>query len=341
MTVPPFERFYAENRDAVFAHLVRLLGRQRAEDAFQETFLRALRGYAEPASRPTTSAPGSSRSRPGSPPTSGRRRRPEPAADLDGGRPTPGPLRADRASRGRAPAEGARRGRAPLRLRPALLGHRHRTRLQRGGRPPGRLLRRPAAAKEAAMTAVPEALDRRFREAAADGGARRRLLRRRRHADRPAARRRHRARPLPDLVRSRAGPRDRDARPRVRRAGPARAARLDPVRRELDEYFEGRRRDFDLPLDLRGRDGFHATPRARSRGAVRRGHDVRPPRRRGRQPPRGPRGRRRHEPQPDPDRAPLPPRCRLQRQPGRLRRRARAEAAAPRPRGGNAELDIH
>lgn len=26
-------------------------------------------------------------------------------------------------------------------------------------------------------------------------------------------------------------------------------ARLDPVRRELDEYFAGRRRDFDLPLD--------------------------------------------------------------------------------------------
>jgi methylated-DNA-[protein]-cysteine S-methyltransferase len=26
---------------------------------------------------------------------------------------------------------------------------------------------------------------------------------------------------------------------------------LDPVRRELDEYFEGRRREFDLPLDLR------------------------------------------------------------------------------------------
>ena len=31
---------------------------------------------------------------------------------------------------------------------------------------------------------------------------------------------------------------------------------LDPVRRELDEYFEGRRRVFDLPLDLRGREGF-------------------------------------------------------------------------------------
>ncbi len=28
-------------------------------------------------------------------------------------------------------------------------------------------------------------------------------------------------------------------------------ARLDEVRRELDEYFDGRRREFDLPLDLR------------------------------------------------------------------------------------------
>jgi RNA polymerase sigma factor (sigma-70 family) len=43
--IPPFERFYEEHRSAVFAHLIRLLGRQRAEDAFQETFLRALRGY--------------------------------------------------------------------------------------------------------------------------------------------------------------------------------------------------------------------------------------------------------------------------------------------------------
>ena len=31
---------------------------------------------------------------------------------------------------------------------------------------------------------------------------------------------------------------------------------VDPVRRELEEYFEGNRRDFDLPLDLRGREGF-------------------------------------------------------------------------------------
>jgi RNA polymerase sigma factor (sigma-70 family) len=43
--IPPFEHFYAEYRDEVFGLLVRRLGRQRAEDAFQETFLRALRAY--------------------------------------------------------------------------------------------------------------------------------------------------------------------------------------------------------------------------------------------------------------------------------------------------------
>jgi RNA polymerase sigma factor (sigma-70 family) len=45
--VPPFERFYAAHRDEVFAFLVRRVGRDRAEDAFQETFLRALRAYPE------------------------------------------------------------------------------------------------------------------------------------------------------------------------------------------------------------------------------------------------------------------------------------------------------
>ncbi len=43
--IPPFESLYLEHRDEVFAFLVRRLGRERAEDAFQETFLRALRGY--------------------------------------------------------------------------------------------------------------------------------------------------------------------------------------------------------------------------------------------------------------------------------------------------------
>lgn len=43
--IPPFERFYESHKDEVYGYLVRLLGRQAAEDAFQETFLCALRGY--------------------------------------------------------------------------------------------------------------------------------------------------------------------------------------------------------------------------------------------------------------------------------------------------------
>ena len=40
--------------------------------------------------------------------------------------------------------------------------------------------------------------------------------------------------------------------PRVLEGG----ARLDPVLRELDEYFAGTRRDFDVPVDLRLTRGF-------------------------------------------------------------------------------------
>src|SRR6187549_3927940 len=44
VAIPPFERFYLAHRDEVLGYLRRLLG-QRAEDAWQETFLRALRAY--------------------------------------------------------------------------------------------------------------------------------------------------------------------------------------------------------------------------------------------------------------------------------------------------------
>ena len=47
VTVPPFERFYEEHRGIVFGLLAKRLGRERAEDAFQETFLRALRAYSK------------------------------------------------------------------------------------------------------------------------------------------------------------------------------------------------------------------------------------------------------------------------------------------------------
>ena len=43
--VPPFETFYETHKTEVFRFLGRRLGREQAEDAFQETFLRALRAY--------------------------------------------------------------------------------------------------------------------------------------------------------------------------------------------------------------------------------------------------------------------------------------------------------
>jgi RNA polymerase sigma factor (sigma-70 family) len=43
--IPPFETFYETHRDEIYRFLDRRLGRDRAEDAFQETFPRALRAY--------------------------------------------------------------------------------------------------------------------------------------------------------------------------------------------------------------------------------------------------------------------------------------------------------
>ena len=45
VTIPSFETFYAEHNREVLGLLRRKLGRDRADDAFQETFLRALRAY--------------------------------------------------------------------------------------------------------------------------------------------------------------------------------------------------------------------------------------------------------------------------------------------------------
>jgi RNA polymerase sigma factor (sigma-70 family) len=45
VAIPPFERFYEEHRSEVLRLLRRRLGAARAEDAYQETFLRALQAY--------------------------------------------------------------------------------------------------------------------------------------------------------------------------------------------------------------------------------------------------------------------------------------------------------
>ena len=45
VAVPPFEVFYESHKTEVFRFLVSRIGRDGAEDAFQETFLRALRAY--------------------------------------------------------------------------------------------------------------------------------------------------------------------------------------------------------------------------------------------------------------------------------------------------------
>jgi RNA polymerase sigma factor (sigma-70 family) len=45
VAIPPFECFYEAHSGEVLGFLRRRLGRERADDAFQETFLRALRAY--------------------------------------------------------------------------------------------------------------------------------------------------------------------------------------------------------------------------------------------------------------------------------------------------------
>jgi RNA polymerase sigma factor (sigma-70 family) len=45
MSPPPFSRFLEEHRAVVYRYLIAAVGRQDADDCFQETFLAALRAY--------------------------------------------------------------------------------------------------------------------------------------------------------------------------------------------------------------------------------------------------------------------------------------------------------
>ena len=102
---------------------------------------------------------------------------------------------------------------------------------------------------------------------------------------------------------------------------------------QLDQYFAGERREFDLDLDPQ-RLGVRA---ARLAGAAPDPLRARPsPTARspsGSATRAGARGRRGERPQPDRGRDPMPPGDRRRRQPDRLRGRAGAKAPAARPRG--------
>src|ERR671931_2478632 len=185
-----------------------------------------------------------------------RHGRPSPAATGGRGRRgrrrrQPARLRGDRAPRERAAADRARRGRPPLRLRPELRGHRRRPGIERRRRAAGHLLRNPPPTQKGApVTTVPDSLDRRFRAAAASSGlldvtydlfdsplgtlllaASERGLCRISYDPEPERE--------TDVLATRFGV-------RVLRAP------LEDPRRQLDEYFEGPRHSFELPLDLAG-----------------------------------------------------------------------------------------
>ena len=115
-------------------------------------------------------------------------------------------------------------------------------------------------------------------------------------------------------------------------------ARLDGVRRELDEYFEGRREGFDTPIDWSYLAGFtREVLRATARigfGEVSTYAGVRGGRG---QPARGPRGRQRAGREPHAGDRPVPPRAAHRRVARRLHGRARAEGIPTAP-GGHAAL---
>ena len=213
-----------EHRDEVLAYLRRLLG-QRAEDAWQETFLRALRAY-DRLEHGGICARGCSRSRRESRWTSSARSRGRsstPSRSIE--------LRRDAFREiehltDDLPPDRARCRRAPVRLRPSVRRHRRRPRLVRGGGPRGRIVRRPQTEEEP-MT-VDDRARRTFPCRRDPRRARRRPLRRDRLAGRRAGDRRDRPRPLSHLVRRRTA--STTSSRRVRRARPACAARRRPPR---------------------------------------------------------------------------------------------------------------
>ena len=106
------------------------------------------------------------------------------------------------------------------------------------------------------------------------------------------------------------------------------------VRQQLDEYFAGVRREFDLPLDPVGTVFQRRVWSALVGDPVRRDHDVREARRRPRRTHGVPSGRLGERAEPDLDHRAVPPGRRRRRLAHRLRRRPRRQTLAADTRNG-------
>ena len=278
--IPPFQRFLEEHRAAVYRVARGMAGPHEADDVFQETFLAAYKAYPRLkaggdlkswvltiATRKAIDA-GRKRSRTPLP----VERLPEKAAPARGG---PARRRARAVGRGRrAAAEDARGRGPPIRARPGVRAGRGADRNDRGGAR-GRTPTRACAGCANDGRQDDRAGD---HEGAARGRARDRggvALRGRarlalRLADEADVAYAYTDSPIGELLLAVTGrglirlqwvENDEEetlqeladkVSPRIVHA----PSRLDDVRRELDEYFAGQRRDFDVPIDWRLAHGF-------------------------------------------------------------------------------------
>ncbi len=82
MTLPPFPRLLEEHRTDVYRFLVASVGRQAADDCFQETFLSALRAYPRLREEQPPRVGAHDRDPQGVGPLAGRARRPVPVEQV-------------------------------------------------------------------------------------------------------------------------------------------------------------------------------------------------------------------------------------------------------------------
>ena len=363
--LPPFQAFLDEHRGPVLAFLRSMVGPHDADDCFQETFISAMRAYetldgkhprawvmtiarrkAIDHHRARAAPPGAARA-----PARAARHRGDSGRLRRGGR----ALGAGR----RVAAEAAPGRRPALRRGPRVRGRRPRARMLRGGSAAQRARGAEAAAREprgrtGGSMSTQAAIERALRAGAGAPAA---------EVDEAVAGLARRAdeeglvevgygsvdSPLGKMLVASTElglvrvilPREdfdsalerlaADVSPRLLEL----PGRVERARRELDEYFGGERREFDLELDRRLIRGEFTDSVLKNvqRGSVRAGHHLRGGRVSGRKPQGVPGGGQCAGFEPDPDRDPVPPRRADGQRPRGLRRRPRDEGVPPAPRG--------